>query len=111
MARLDLTLGPEDKSFRDLVIGEMVEGIPLPRPLDHLHSQLLDGTDAVDILSQAFTNQANAYGDAAARATVTVAQLAIEHLYAVGGEAAALAFLKDLQSFGDGDGDGDGTCA
>jgi hypothetical protein len=102
MARLDLTLGPDEESFRDLVIGEMAAGIPLPRPLYHLHGRLLTETNPVNVLSQAFANQAHAYGDAAARATVTVAQLAVEHLYAVGGEAAVLAFLGDLQSFGDG---------
>jgi hypothetical protein len=101
MAQLDLRLGSDDDSFRNLVIGEMAEGIPLPRPLEHLHGQLLTETNPVTVLSQAFANQAHAYGDAAARATVTVAQLAVEHLYAVGGVAAVVAFLDDLQSLGD----------
>ena len=68
----------------------MAEGIPLPRPLDHLHGRLLTDKNPVNVLSQAFANPAHAYGDAAVRATVTVAQLAVEHLYAVGGEAAVV---------------------
>jgi hypothetical protein len=62
---------------------------------------LLSGKEPVVILSPALANQAQAYSDAAARATVTVAQLAVDHPYAIGGEAALLAFLDDMQSHGD----------
>lgn len=101
MARLDLALGPDDASFRDLVIGEMVKGIPIPPPLADLHEQLLTGTDPVVILAQAFANQAESYAAAAARATATVAQLAIDRLFVAGGEAAVADFLHSLQDYGD----------
>lgn len=45
VGRLDLTLGPEDRTFRDLAIDDTVEGMPMPRPLDGVREQLLAGSD------------------------------------------------------------------
>lgn len=105
VVRLELTaLEPDDASFRELVLREMVDGIPIPRPFEDLQEHLLAGTDPVVVLSEAFAKQAAAYSESAARATVTVAQLAVEHLYATGGEGAVVAFLDDMQSHGDDEG-------
>lgn len=100
VARLELALGPDDDDFRELVIGEMSDGIPIQRPLEDLHEHLLAGTDPVVVLTEAFEKQASAYSDAAARATVTVAQVAVKHLYAACGERAVIAFLDDLLTHG-----------
>jgi hypothetical protein len=96
VGRLDLTLGPEDRAFRDLAIGEMVEGMPMPRPLDGVREELLVGTDPVSALSHAFAQQASVCSEAAARATVAVVEEAVRHLYASGGEAAVADFLDGL---------------
>lgn len=65
--------------------------------MDNLHEHLLAGTDPIVILSEAFARQAHTYADAAARATVTVARLAVRHLYAASGEPAVIAFLSGLE--------------
>jgi hypothetical protein len=97
VGRLDLTLGPGDSSFREIAIGELVEGMPMPRPLDGAREQLLAGTDPVGALSHAFAHQASVYSEAAARATLAVVEEAVQHLHAAGGDAAVAAFLDSLQ--------------
>lgn len=97
VGRLDLTLGPEDGAFRDLAVGNMLEGMPVPGPLDGVREQLLAGTDPVCALSHAFSQQASVYSEAAARATVAVVEEAVRHLSAVGGDEAVAAFLDGLQ--------------
>ncbi|WP_374968611.1 hypothetical protein [Terrabacter sp. BE26] len=97
VVRLDLTLGSEDERFRQLAISDMVDGVSLPRPLEGLREELLAGADPVAALSHAFSRQAHAYCEGAARATVTVVEQAVTHVHAAGGDAAVEAFLDDLQ--------------
>jgi hypothetical protein len=97
IGRLDLTLGPDDRSFRELAIGEMVEGMPMPRPLDGVREQLLAGVDPAGALSHTFSQQASVFSEAAARATLAVVEEAVQHLHAAGGDAAVDAFLDGLQ--------------
>lgn len=97
VVRFDLTLGPDEAGFRRLAIDNMVDGIPLSDPWAGLQARLLAEEDPVSALSQAFAEQAISYCEAAARATVELAEQAVEHLRAAGGEEAVLAFLDDLQ--------------
>jgi hypothetical protein len=97
IGRLDLSLGPNDRSFRELAICEMVEGMPMPRPLDGVRQQLLTGTDRAGALSHAFSHQASVFSEAADRATVALVEEAVQHLHAAGGDAAVAAFLDALQ--------------
>ena len=97
VVRLNLALGPDEDSFRCLAIDDMVDGIPLADPWNGLHGRLLAGEDPVGALSQAFADQAIAYSEAAARATIDVVEQAVRHLRAVGGDQAVAAFLDSLQ--------------
>ena len=96
VVRLNLALGPDEDSFRRLAIDDMVDGIPLSDPWNGLHGRLLAGDDPVGALSQAFADQAIAYSEAAARATIDVVEQAVRHLRAAGGDEAVAAFLDDL---------------
>ena len=101
VGRLDLAVGADDRCFRDLVIGEMVNGMPVPRPLDGVREQLLGGGDPAALLSRAFSQQATVYTEAAALATVAVVEEAVRHLHAAGGDAAVATFLDGLQGHGE----------
>lgn len=97
VVRFNLTMGPDEASFRRLAIDDMVDGIPLSDPWGGLHARLLAGEDPAGALSQAFAEQAISYSEAAARATVELVEQAIRHLRAAGGDEAVSAFLDDLQ--------------
>lgn len=97
VVRLNLALGPDEDNFRRLAIDDMVDGIPLTDPWDGLHGRLLAGEDPAGALSKAFADQAIAYSEAAARATIDVVEQAVRHLQAVGGDRAVAAFLDSLQ--------------
>lgn len=94
--RLDLTLGPQDESFRQLAIGDIVDGVPVIDPWDQVQNRLLCGEDPVGSLSQAFAEQATAYSEAAVRVAIDILSQAIRHLNTAAGHAAATAFLEDL---------------
>ena len=72
VGRLGFEVGPEDRRFRELVIGEMVHEMPIPRPLDCVREQLLADQDPAALLSRAFAQQVTIHTEAAARATVAV---------------------------------------
>lgn len=97
VVRLNLALGPDDEGFRQLAIGDMVDGIRLLDPWDGLRERLLAGDDPVAALSRAFSQQAEAYTEAAARATVALVDAAVRHLDTAGGVEAVAGFLDDLQ--------------
>jgi hypothetical protein len=97
VVRFNLTLGPDEASFRRLAIDDLVDGIPLSDPWGGLHARLLAGEDPAGALSQAFAEQAIGYCEAAARATVELVEQAVGHLRAAGGDEAVQAFLDDLQ--------------
>jgi hypothetical protein len=99
VVRLGFSGTTDDRRFQQMVLADMVENFPIPRPLDGLQEHLLAGSDPVKVLSEAFTNQARAYADAAARATVAMAHVALEHLHAAGGDAAVNAFLHDVENY------------
>jgi len=97
VGRLGFEVGPEDRRFRELVIGEMVHEMPIPRPLDCVREQLLADQDPAALLSRAFAQQVTIHTEAAARATVAVVEEAVRHLHAAGGDAAVAAFLDGLE--------------
>jgi hypothetical protein len=98
IARLDSTLGPDDESFRQLAMGELVDEMPIPDYFADLHEQLVCGVDPVAALSQMFARQAASYTEAGARACSTVVDVAVFHLAGAGDDAAAERFLDDLEA-------------
>ncbi len=97
VVRIDRCFGPDEEVFRQLVIGDMVDGIPLVDPWAGLQGRLGCGEDAVVAVSHAFAEQAAAYSEAAARATVAIVEQAVGHLHALGGDKAVVVFLDGLQ--------------
>src|SRR4051812_24091835 len=75
IARLDSTLGPDNESFRQLAIGDLVEEMP-PDYFADLHEQLVCGADPVAALAQIFARQAASYSEAGARAWSMVVDVA-----------------------------------
>ncbi|MEW1954512.1 hypothetical protein [Terrabacter sp. NPDC080008] len=98
LVRLDKTLGPDDEVFRQVAIGDMVDGVPLLDSWELLRKRLHICADPVDAVSEVLSEQATAYCEAAARATYSVVERAVSHLHTAGGEEAAAAFLDALLS-------------
>lgn len=95
MARLDEGLGPEDETFRSLVINELTADVPYPYDSHALLDQLTQADNPMTALGEAL---ALSYTSAASQACSMILDEAVAHLFRCGGEAAVQEFLADLEA-------------
>lgn len=95
MAKLDVGLGPEDDTFRSLVVNELTAEEPRPYDSHSLLDKLMQADSPMTALVEAL---AGTYSSAAFQACSMIIDEAVVHLFRCGGESAIQEFFADLEA-------------